>query len=74
MSWNFEVRGDNREQVMTNVYAEAKRYETYCDVARVMDVAAVAARSMPDAAIKSLKTHGHMNEDGSGNFSLSINC
>lgn len=74
MTWNFKVEGSNRAEVVNALTDEAMRHRPQTPVDQVLGVAALAMNGMPDDSIKSVATFGHRNTDGTGNFSLSVNC
>lgn len=74
MTWHLKVEGEGRADVVNKLTDEAMRQRTRVPVDQVLGVAALAMNGMPDDSIKSVTSFGHINEDGSGNFCLSVNC
>lgn len=74
MSWNFEVKGKQKTEVMNALHDEAMRQRAHTPVDKVLAVATLAMTEMPEGSVTSIHTFGHKNEDGSGNFCLSVNC
>lgn len=74
MSWNFKVEGEGKTDVVNKLSDEAMRQRQHTPVDHVLGVAALAMIGMPEDSIKSVSTFGHLNPDGSGNFSVSVNC
>jgi hypothetical protein len=75
MSWSFSVVGDGRKETFEALEVEAKRYDRpQPQVDQIVRWATALAEGMPDASIRSITTHGHLNPDGTGNVKMAINC
>jgi hypothetical protein len=75
MSWSFRVTGTNRTEVLDALRVEADRNQVNRCPAGVLVLSAEAfTDGMPEASVTWIDCYGHLNEDGSGNLKLSINC
>ena len=75
MSWNFSGSGNNREEAFTNFVEKGQEAEPHCPFLRtIIDSAATLTKPFPADVVKSIRSYGHINTDGTGSMAVLINC
>lgn len=72
MSWSIQANGPNKADAI-EAFEQKLTENEHCPIKdEVMEAVTSLTNGMPDERALSISSSGHLNEDGSGNVSVSV--